>query len=115
MGLPDSDRELDGFEDATFDIVTVAGINVPILTSGIIGGGIINDARDNPGDIGPADGIQIRTSNRTGTRDTETVVAASGGEWESNDWLIEFEANAAESKTATNSFITVFQLSLIHI
>ena len=84
-----ADRELDGLDEATFGFAEVAGLRIPIMTSGIIGGGIRNfptiDGQDPTGE--PNDGLQIRTSNRTITRDTDSYVAAFGGEWIDNTLL----------------------------
>ncbi len=111
IGDNPSDRELDGLRDATFETVTVAGVQVPIFTSGIMGGGIrnnliidgLNPTRE------PDDGLQIRSGNRTTASDTDSYVAAIGGEWESDTLLIEFEVNAAESNTNINAFNVSFQ------
>ena len=112
-----SDRELDGLvvnvnnpEAATFGLTSVAGGQVPIMTSGRIGGGIRNGQIDpaNPSRL-PDDGLQIRPSNRTGHRDTDSFLAAVGGEWIDDDWLVELEASASASDSTTDAFITTFQ------
>ena len=112
LGTPRSDLELDGAADATFDLVTVAGVQVPIMTAGIIGGGIRNNRTDPPGATAtPNDGLQLRTNNRSGARETESYVAAIGGEWNRNDITVEFEASAAASDTVQPNFSLVFQFN----
>jgi len=110
-GSPASSRELDGLRNATFDTVFVAGVQIPIFTSGIIGGGVrngttIDGVNPNPG---LPDGLQIRTTNRTTTVNSESYVAALGGEWKNDTVLIEFEVNAAASKRKSNAFNVAFQ------
>lgn len=110
-GNPGSSRELDGLRNATFETLFVAGVQIPIFTSGIIGGGVRDGATIdglNPAP-GLADGLQIRTTNRTTTVNSESYVAALGGEWKNDTVLIEFEVNAAESKRKSNSFNVAFQ------
>ncbi|MAI77652.1 MAG: hypothetical protein CL917_01780 [Deltaproteobacteria bacterium] len=114
-----SDRELDGIDfpayapqQATFGLTEVAGIQVPILNSGCIGCGIRNLTLIDP--ITPTgkatdDGLQIRPGNRALSRDTESYVAAVGGEWLDDQWLIEVEASASGTKTNSNAFNTTFQ------
>lgn len=106
-----SNRELDGLREATFGFTNVGGVQIPIYTSGIIAGGIRQSSPviDGASASGLSDGLQIRTSNRTNGRDTESFVAALGGEWEDESLLVEFEINAAESDSNTTSFITSFQ------
>ena len=112
LGTPNSDKELDGLSEATFDFISVAGIQVPIMTSGIIGGGIINNRPDEITDIGlPNDGLQLRTSNRSNTRQTKSYVSAFGGEWADDEWLVEFEVSAAKSDTEDFAFTTTFQFN----
>lgn len=110
LGTPGSDKELDGLDDATFGFVTVAGIRVPVLTSGVIGGGIRNGRSDLPSDTGtPNDGLQIRTSNSSSVRETESFVTALGGEWQGGNLLAEFEVTAAKSESKDFAFRTTFQ------
>lgn len=112
LGTPSSDKELDGLDQATFDFITVAGIRVPVMTSGIIGGGIVNNRPDEITDTGtPNDGLQLRTSNRSNTRQTTSYVSAFGGEWADDAWLVEFELSAAKSDTEDFAFTTTFQLN----
>lgn len=112
IGDRPSDRELDGLRDATFETVTVAGVEVPIFTSGIIGGGIRNNLTIDGLGADPSlvnDGLQIRSTNRTTASDNSSYVAAIGGEWENDELLIEFEVNAAKAKATNNSFNVGFQ------
>ena len=70
-------KELDGAASATFGMVSIAGIEIPMLTSGVIGGGILNGYADQLGDTGaPNDGMRLRANSRAGSRDTESFVAA---------------------------------------
>ena len=109
-GLGASDRELDGLPNATFEITEIAGLPVPVLTSGIIGGGVVNQAIDgSPAPGAPNDGLQIRTSNRTSQRITDSYSVATGGEWFDENWLVEIEVNAAQSQSDTNAFVSVWQ------
>lgn len=105
-----SDREVDGLRDASFGFENVGGIRFPILVRGVIGGGIRNNFIDGLNPAGtPNDGLQIRPSNRTTSRNTGSYLVAGGGEWSNENWLVEFEASGAASKSRTNAFITTFQ------
>ena len=117
IGLPDSDVELDGVDPENiteqFDFVSVAGTEVPILTSGVIGGGIRTNRRtDRPTDTAsPNDGVRLRTSNRSSSRETQSYVAAFGGEWELDNAVLDFEFNAAGSKSEEPNFTLVYQFN----
>lgn len=112
LGTPASDLELDGAADGTFGVVEVAGYDVPMLTSGIIGGGIRNGRTDLSTDVDdPNDGIQLRSNNRAGNRDTQSYVAALGGEWDRDNLNIVFEVSAAGSDTVETAFVSVFQFN----
>ena len=107
-----SDMELDGASEGTFGVVQVADFDVPMLTSGIMGGGILNGQSDvSTQTAEPNDGLRLRANNRASNRDTQSYVAALGGEWETDDVLIVFEVSAAGSDTETSSFTTVFQFN----
>ena len=68
--------------------------------------------RINSSDTGaPNDGMRLRANNRAGSRDTESFVAAIGGEWEQETFKIQFEVNAAGSETQEAAFTTVFQFN----
>ena len=80
-----------------------------MLTSGIIGGGLRNGRADLSTDIGnPDDGVQLRSNNRAGNRDTQSYVAALGGEWDRDNLNIVFEVSAAGSDTQETAFTSVF-------
>ncbi|MGB2271605.1 MAG: TonB-dependent receptor [Pseudomonadales bacterium] len=112
LGTPNSDKELDGLDDATFDVITVAGVQVPIMTSGIIGGGIINGRPDEITDTAlPNDGLQLKMGNRSDSRHTASYVSAFGGEWANDEWLVEFEVTGAKSDTESLAFTTTFQFN----
>ena len=112
IGTPASDLELDGVANGTFGVVDVAGFEVPMLTSGIIGGGLRNGRADLSTDIGnPDDGVQLRSNNRAGNRDTQSYVAALGGEWDRDNLNIVFEVSAAGSDTQETAFTSVFQFN----
>lgn len=112
IGTPASDLELDDAANGTFGIVEVAGFEVPMLTSGIIGGGIRNGRADLATDLGdPNDGVQLRSNNRAGNRDTQSYVAALGGEWDRDNLNIVFEVSAAGSDTIETAFTSVFQFN----
>jgi TonB-dependent receptor len=107
-----SDGELDGASEGTFGVVQVADFDVPMLTSGVIGGGIINGQSDlSTMTAAPNDGMRLRSNNRASNRDTQSYVAAFGGEWETDDAKVVFEVSAAKSDTETSSFTTVFQFN----
>ena len=107
-----SDMELDGASEGTFGVVQVADFDVPMLTSGIMGGGILNGQSDvSTQTAEPNDGLRLRANNRASNRDTQSYVAALGGEWETDDVLVVFEVSAAGSDTETSSFTTVFQFN----
>ena len=112
IGAAGGDQELDGTEDATFGSLSIAGVSIPMLTSGIIGGGVRNGGIDLSTETGgPNDGLRLRSNNRAGSRDTESYLAAIGGEWDSDDVKVEFEVSAAGSDTQEASFTTVFQFN----
>ena len=123
-GPPFSDRELDGIDrpayapaQSTFGFAEVAGVQVPFMNSGCIGCGIRNELeidpiRDGPDwnpNIQPNDGMQIRPGNRNVNRDTDNFVAAIGGEWLDDEWLIEVEASASGSDSTTEAFSNTWQ------
>ena len=112
MGTPTSDLELDGVANGTFGLVNVAGYDVPILTSGVIGGGIMNGRTDVSTDTEtPNDGVQLRSNNRAGNRETESYVAALGGEWDRDNFNVIFEVSAAGSDTAISQLVSIFQFN----
>ena len=112
IGAAGGDQELDGTADATFGSLSIAGVSIPMLTSGIIGGGVRNGGIDLSTETGgPNDGLRLRSNNRAGSRDTESYLAAIGGEWDSDDVKVEFEVSAAGSDTQEASFTTVFQFN----
>ena len=112
IGAAGGDQELDGTAEATYGSVSVAGIEVPVLTSGVIGGGILNGRADQLADTGmPNDGLRLRANNRASSRETESYVAAIGGEWDQDNLKIEFEVSAAGSESSNPSFTTVFQFN----
>ena len=107
-----SDMELDGASEGTFGIVQVADFDVPMLTSGVMGGGILNGQTDVSTDTAlPNDGMRLRSNNRASNRDTQSYVAALGGEWETDDVHVVFEISGAGSDSITSSFTTVFQFN----
>ena len=112
MGSAGGDQELDGTAEATYGAVSVAGIEVPVMTSGIIGGGILNGRADVLSDTEMSnDGLRLRANNRASSRETESYVAAIGGEWDRDNLKVEFEVSAAGSETHNPSFTTVFQFN----
>lgn len=59
-----SDMELDGASEGTFGVVQVADFDVPMLTSGIMGGGILNGQSDvSTQTAEPNDGLRLRANN----------------------------------------------------
>ena len=105
-----SDREMDGIYDATWNIIDIAGINVPIMTSGLIGGGVRNGRPDLESETRqPNDGMQITTKNIHSTRDTQSYVFAMGGEWLGDNLEITFEISGAGSETNEPSFVAITQ------
>lgn len=117
-----SDLDMDGLPDATFDFVEVAGVQVPVLTSGTLGAGFADCALIGPmTDFcetidgatpagAPNDGLRIRTNSRANSRRTDSFVAAFGGEWEPADnWGVDLEASASRSDSTQHSLVTVFQ------
>ena len=98
--------------NATFLIIDSAGYDVPMVTSGVIGGGIRNGRADLPSDTAePNDGVQIRSNNKQGNRDTQSYVAAIGGEWDTDNLNIVAELSAAGSDTTEAAFVTVMQFN----
>lgn len=115
FGAAESDLELDGAADGTFGLADVAGFTVPVMTSGIIGGGIRNGQVDLPSQTAsPDDGMRLRTNNKTGNRDTQSYVAALGGEWERNNVRVDFEVSSSGSKNAQNNLNAVWQFNDIN-
>ena len=111
IGTAASDIELDD-PNATFEMVEVAGYPVSMLTSGIVGGGIRNGRADLPSDTAlPNDGVQIRSNNKAGNRDTQSYVAAIGGEWDTDSLNIVAELSAAGSESVETAFVTVMQFN----
>lgn len=109
MGAFSSDMERDD-PNATFRTVEAAGYRVPMLTSGIIGGGVLNGRADLPSDtIAPNDGVRIRARNQSGSRDTQSYVAAFGGEWDTDELNIIGEISAAGSDTTVTELKSIFQ------
>lgn len=109
MGAASSDLELDD-PNATFRMVEVAGYKVPMLTSGIIGGGVLNGRADLPSDTeAPNDGVQIKAKNLSGSRDTQSYVAAFGSEWDTDELNIIGEISAAGSDTTQTDLKSIFQ------
>ena len=111
IGTAASDIELDD-PNTTFEMVEVAGYPVSMLTSGIVGGGIRNGRADLPSDTAlPNDGVQIRSNNKAGNRDTQSYVAAIGGEWDTDSLNIVAELSAAGSESVETAFVTVMQFN----
>lgn len=109
MGPSDSDMELDD-PNATFRTVEAAGYQLPMLTSGVIGGGILNRRADLPSDtMAPNDGVRIRARNQSGSRDTQSYVAAFGGEWDTDELNVIGEISAAGSDTTVTDLKSIFQ------
>ena len=97
---------------ATFDVINVEGLDIGIMTSGMMGGGIRNCRADVAADYESKptnDGVQIKTKNVSGTRDTKSHIFALGGEWVGDNVEVKFELSGASSKTSTPSFQTIFQ------
>ncbi len=97
---------------ATFDVINVEGLDIGIMTSGMMGGGIRNCRADVAADYESKptnDGVQIKTKNVSGTRDTKSHVFALGGEWLGDNVEVKFELSGASSKTSSPSFQTIFQ------
>lgn len=110
----DSDREIDGLPNASFRFINVAGATVPIQTSGVIAGGLLNDGIDGIDERGPstgADGLRIRTNGAIDSRSTESYVTALGGEWSNDEWLVEFELSEAGSDSREIAFRTTMQFN----
>jgi TonB-dependent receptor len=106
-----SDMELDD-PNKTFRYVNVAGYQVPMVTSSIIGGGIRNGRADLPVDTSdPNDGVQIRAKNLADNRDTQSYVAAIGGEWDTDNLNVVAEISAAGSDTVETAFVSIFQFN----
>ena len=111
IGQAGSDIELDD-PNATFLIIDSAGYDVPMVTSSVIGGGIRNGRADLPSDTAePNDGVQIRSTNKQGNRDTQSYVAAIGGEWDTDNLNIVAELSSAGSDTTEAAFVTVLQFN----
>ena len=105
-----SSRELNGLDEATFGYRQLGDFIVPVMTSGVIAGGQAEGRRTfTPNPTRYDDGLQIRPSSRYQRRNTDTYVAAIGGEWLDDDWLIEFEANASGSYSNTDQLNVNFQ------
>ena len=102
VGLPASDQELDDL-NRTYRTVNVAGREVFMVESAIIGGGIRDDLSD--------DGLRIRANNFSGGRDTQSYVGALGGEWDTDSLNIVFELSAAGSDTERVDLKTIFQFN----
>ncbi|MBT6579598.1 MAG: TonB-dependent receptor [Cellvibrionales bacterium] len=97
---------------ATFDVINVEGLDIGIMTSGMMGGGIRNCRADVAADYESKptnDGVQIKTKNVSGIRDTKSHIFALGGEWVGDNVEVKFELSGASSKTSTPSFQTIFQ------
>jgi TonB-dependent receptor len=110
-GVNGSDLEMDD-PNRTYRTVEVAGLQVPMLESGIIGGGIRNGWSDTETDTGlPDDGLRIRSNNLSGGRDTQSYVSALGGEWDKDSLNIVFEVSAAGSDTEKVDLKTIFQFN----
>ncbi len=112
IGAAGADQELDGIANATFGSVSIAGIGIPMLTAGVIGGGIRNGGVDLATQTSsPNDGLRLRSNNRAGSRDTESYLTAIGGEWDEERFKVEFEVSIAGSDTQEAAFTTVFQFN----
>ena len=105
IGMPGSNGELDdpNLTIDSFDQVEVAGYMVPMLNSGIIGGGTLAN--------GENDGVQIKSNNKAGNRDTQSYVAAIGGEWDTDNLNIIAELSAAGSDSTEAAFVTSLQFN----
>lgn len=111
IGQAGSDIEMDD-PNATFLMIDSGGYNVPMVTSSIIGGGIRNGRADIPTDTAvPNDGVQIRSTNKQGNRDTQSYVTAFGGEWDTDNLNVVAELSSAGSDTTEESFVTVLQFN----
>ncbi|MCH2186251.1 TonB-dependent receptor plug domain-containing protein, partial [Myxococcota bacterium] len=74
IGVPanQSSRELDGLDEATFSFVELGGINIPTMSSGVIGGGLANGPRfDTQPTPNFNDGLQIRPRGGAAQRKTD--------------------------------------------
>ena len=98
LGIAGGGQELDFLDDATFGYVTIAETPVGQMTSGKI-------------NAGENDGLQLRMNNRSNTRNTDTFLAAFGGEWDVDDWLYEFEVSSAGADTEDFALTTIFQFN----
>lgn len=98
LGIAGGGQELDFLDDATFGYVTIADTPVGQMTSGKI-------------NAGENDGLQLRMNNRSNTRNTDTFLAAFGGEWDVDDWLYEFEVSSAGADTEDFALTTIFQFN----
>jgi len=101
LALGDSSAEINNLDTATFEMLSFAGLPIGVMTSGIIG-------------VDSDDGVRIRTANGSNTRDTQTFLGAIGGEWDNDEWLVEFEFTSSGSDTEDYLFQTVFQFNDIN-
>jgi TonB-dependent receptor len=108
-GVDGSDLEMDD-PNRTYRTVEVAGLEVAMLESAIIGGGIRNGQIDANAGL-PNDGLRIRSNNLSGGRDTQSYVSALGGEWDTDSLNIVFEVSAAGSDTEKVDLKTIFQFN----
>ncbi len=94
LGLPGARAELDNLASATFDVYTANGVTIPMISTAQI------------------DGIQVRSTNSSLSRETDSSVFAFGGEWKATDNLdVTAEASFSESDTQSPQFrlVTQFQ------
>lgn len=92
LGQPGARGERDHLDSATFDVFTANGVSIPIISSTQV------------------DGIQLRSTNSSLSRETDTDLFALGGEWIINDSLdMSFELSDSESDTFAPQFSLVTQ------
>ena len=92
LGLPGARAELDNLATAVFsDYTAPNGVSIPIIVQTQV------------------DGVQIRSTNSSLSRETDSSVFAVGGEWKHNAWTITGEVSAADSETFAPQFSLVTQ------
>jgi len=92
LGLPGSRAELDHLDTAVFsDYTAPNGVSIPMITRSQI------------------DGVQIRSTNSSLSRETDSSVVAMGGEFLNDAWTIAGELSASGSDTYAPQFSLVTQ------